>query len=75
VLSDTGETVTSDLVSEVIREQASLLRAAMPEDQMGPEFDLAQHLLEKLALDEEYATFLTDEAYRHLSGVPALLGR
>lgn len=75
VLSDTGETVTSDLVSEVIREQATLLRAAMPEDQRGPEFDLAQHLLEKLALDEEYATFLTDEAYRHLSGVPELLGR
>jgi malate synthase len=74
VLSDTGETVTPELVSGVIREQAALLRSDVPEDQRGPEFDVAEHLLEKLALDEDYATFLTDEAYRHLAGVPPLLG-
>jgi malate synthase len=75
VLSDTGETVTPELVSGVIREQAALLRSDVPEDQRGPEFDVAEHLLEKLALDEDYATFLTDEAYRHLAGVPEPLGR
>ena len=74
VLSDTGETVTPELVSGVIREQAALLRSDVPEDQRGPEFDVAERLLEKLALDEEYATFLTDEAYRHLAGVPPRLG-
>ena len=73
VLSDTGETVTPDLVSTVIREQAALLRSDVPADQRGPEFDVAEGLLEKLALDEGYATFLTDEAYRHLAGVPERL--
>ena len=73
VLSDTGETVTPDLVSTVIREQAALLRLDVPADQRGPEFDVAEALLEKLALDEGYATFLTDEAYRHLAGVPERL--
>lgn len=71
VLSDTGETMTPTLVSTIIREQSAQLAGDVAG--AGPEFAQAEEILERLALDEGYVDFLTDDAYRHLAGVPERL--
>lgn len=72
VLSDTGETVDSDLVTRVIRDQAAALATDL--GTTGPEFALAQEILSRLATNNHYANFLTDDAYRFLAGVPEKMG-
>lgn len=72
VLSDTGETVTAALVTGIIREQSAQLASDL--GATGPEFARAEEILIRLASDDHYADFLTDDAYRYLAGVPERLG-
>jgi malate synthase len=71
VLSDTGETVTAELVSAIIEAQAQLLASDL--GTTGAEFARAKEILIRLATAADYADFLTDDAYWHLEGVPKRL--
>jgi malate synthase len=72
VLSDTGETVDTELVTSIIRDQGA--RLAEDLGTTGPEFARAEEILSRLATDDHYADFLTDDAYRYLAGVPEKIG-
>ena len=72
VLSDTGETVDTELVTRIIRDQGA--RLAEDLGTTGPEFARAGEILSRLATDDHYADFLTDDAYRYLAGVPEKIG-
>jgi malate synthase len=74
VLSDTGESVTEDLVRAIIGEQAALLRLEDATGEGATLIESAREVMESLALDDHYANFLTDSAYWHLDGVPERLG-
>lgn len=71
VTSDTGETVTVDLVEKIIDEQAAVLEAEVGPEHYGLYGPTARELLMNLVTSESYDNFLTDSAYEKLSGVPA----
>ena len=73
VTSDTGETITQDLVMDIIDRQSEALLADLGEEHFHPEGERATRLLKDLVVSESYDDFLTDAAYWELSGVPKAL--
>ena len=66
VLSDTGETVTRELVSRLLDEETERLRGEVPADRFEALYLPAQSLIAELCLAEEFTDFLTLPAYEHL---------
>jgi malate synthase len=62
-LSDTGETVTRDLVSRVLDAEVDELRGEVPADQFERFYRPAAELVRHLCLDEDFVDFLTLPAY------------
>ena len=72
VTSDTNETITADLVLDVIDSQAATLLADMGADHFSPHGETATELLKNLVVATSYDNFLTDSAYAKLPGVPQM---
>ena len=72
VTSDTNETITADLVLDVIDTQAAALLADMGADHFSPHGETATELLKNLVVATSYDNFLTDSAYAKLPGVPQM---
>ncbi|MFI7495971.1 malate synthase A [Kocuria sp. M4R2S49] len=66
VLEDTGNTVTRELVREVLDEQKEKLRAEVDEANYQKYFQPAADLIAELVLAEDYIDFLTLPAYEIL---------
>ena len=69
--SDTGETVSADMVRTIIDEQSAVLEAEVGPENFARYGSPAQELLTHLVTSESYDNFLTDSAYEKLSGVPS----
>jgi malate synthase len=63
VLSDTGETVTRELVSRLLDEECERLRAEVPGDRFDRYYLPAKQLIADLCLGEDFIDFLTLPAY------------
>ncbi|MBO3751298.1 malate synthase A [Streptosporangiaceae bacterium NEAU-GS5] len=63
-LADTGETVTKDLVERIIEEELAKIAAGPGYDQAR--FEQATALFKQVALDDDFAEFLTLPAYAQL---------
>ncbi|MFI6208400.1 malate synthase A [Streptomyces sp. NPDC051041] len=69
VVLDTGERVTAGLVREIAAAELADIRAGIGEDAFAAgAWRQAHDLLLKVALDEDYADFLTLPAYEQLTG-------
>ncbi|MFF3904537.1 malate synthase A [Streptomyces sp. NPDC001848] len=69
VVLDNGERVTADLAREVAAEELRNIRAQLGEEAFAAgNWQQAHDLLLKVALDEDYADFLTIPAYEQLAG-------
>jgi malate synthase len=73
VTSDTGETISQDLVMNIIERQSEALLGDLGGENFQPEVDRATKLLKNLVVSESYDDFLTDAAYWELSSVPKAL--
>jgi malate synthase len=69
--SDTGETVSADMVQTIIDEQSAILEAEVGPENFARYGVTARELLTHLVTAESYDNFLTDSAYAKLSGVPS----
>jgi malate synthase len=69
--SDTGETVSADMVRTIIDEQSAVLEAEVGPENFARYGSPARELLTHLVTSESYDNFLTDSAYEKLSGVPS----
>ncbi|MDN5768630.1 MAG: malate synthase A [Humibacillus sp.] len=63
VLDDTGDTVTRELVSRLLDEEAERLRGEVAADDFARYYEPAKALIAKLCLDEDFVDFLTLPAY------------
>lgn len=63
VLADTGNTVTRQLVAEVLAEETQRLRSEVGEDAFEKYYQPASNLIADICLSEEYTDFLTTPAY------------
>src|SRR6476659_5288591 len=63
VLSDTGETVTRDLVSRILDEETEGLRAQVDAERFEKFYLPAKQLIADLCLSEDFTDFLTLPAY------------
>jgi malate synthase len=63
VLSDTGETVTPELVSRLLDEECERLRGEVPGDRFERYYLPAKQLIADLCLGEDFTDFLTLPAY------------
>jgi malate synthase len=63
VLSDTGETVTKDLVARILDEEVAKLREQVPAEQFEKFYLPAQRLIADLVLSDDFTDFLTLPAY------------
>ena len=71
-----GETVTRELVEEVVeREYAALLVAAGDDQQAREAWDAARRLFVECALDPDFPAFLTLPAYQEILAQEAVDGR
>ncbi|MBQ1093247.1 malate synthase A [Streptomyces sp. B93] len=69
VVLDNGETVTADLARRVAAEELASIRADLGDEAFAAgNWQQAHDLLLKVALDEDYADFLTLPAYEQLKG-------
>ncbi|MFB8771743.1 malate synthase A [Streptomyces broussonetiae] len=69
VVLDNGETVTADLARRVAAEELASIRADLGDEAFASgNWQQAHDLLLKVALDEDYADFLTLPAYEQLKG-------
>ncbi|MFD0318164.1 malate synthase A [Streptomyces flavalbus] len=69
VVLDNGETVTADLAREVAARELASIRTELGEESFAAgNWQQAHDLLLKVALDEDYADFLTLPAYEQLKG-------
>ncbi|MER5994618.1 malate synthase A [Streptomyces viridosporus] len=69
VVLDNGERVTADLVRTIAAEELAGIRAEIGDEAFaGGTWQQAHDLLLKVALDEDYADFLTLPAYEQLKG-------
>ncbi|GAA1422337.1 malate synthase A [Streptomyces thermospinosisporus] len=69
VVLDNGEKVTADLARKVAAEELANIRAEIGEEAFAAgNWQQAHDLLLKVALDEDYADFLTLPAYEQLKG-------
>ncbi len=65
---DDGEMVTAEMVRATVAQEIGKIRDALGEDRYrAGRFDLAGEIFEAVALDDEYAEFLTLPAYAALS--------
>jgi malate synthase len=63
-----GDVVTAEMVREIVAEEVGKIRAALGEDRYQASlFDQASAVFEAVALDDDYAEFLTLPAYAALS--------
>ncbi len=67
VVLDSGETVTADLVRQVIAEEVTRLAESTGPGSDGPRYDTARALFEQLVLDRQFAEFFTLAAYDALT--------
>lgn len=67
VLSDTGATVTRELVSGILSEELARIRAEVTEGAYSAYYGPAGELIADICLSEEYADFLTIAAYEVLT--------
>jgi malate synthase len=63
VLSDTGETVTKELVARILNEEVAKLREQVPADQFEKYYVPASELIAGLVLSDDFTDFLTLPAY------------
>ncbi|MDQ2846724.1 MAG: malate synthase A [Actinomycetota bacterium] len=65
---DDGEVVTAEMVRAIVVQEIGKIRAAQGEDRFrAGRFDLAGEIFESVALDDDYAEFLTLPAYAAVS--------
>jgi malate synthase len=67
VVLDSGETVTTDLVRDVIADEVARLEAGTEPGSASLRYDRARALFEQLVLGEQFAEFLTLSAYDALT--------
>jgi malate synthase len=63
VLADTGNTVTRELVEQILGEETERLRGEVGEEAFTGYYEPASHLIRSICLSEEYTDFLTEPAY------------
>jgi malate synthase len=63
VLSDTGNTVTPDLVKALLDEEVDRLRTEVDAETFARYYEPARDLIAEICLSEEYTDFLTLPAY------------
>jgi malate synthase len=63
VLADTGNTVTRQLVAEILAEETQRLRSEVGEEAFAKYYRPASNLIADICLSEEYTDFLTTPAY------------
>jgi malate synthase len=66
VLSDTGNTVTRDLVKRLLAEETEKLRSEVGEELFNRYYEPASRILSEICLSEDYTDFLTTPAYEVL---------
>ena len=62
-LADTGETVTTELVSRLLDEEVELLRGEVPSENFERYYQPAKKLISDLCLSDDFTDFLTLPAY------------
>ena len=62
-LADTGETVTTELVSRLLDEEVERLRGEVPSEDFERYYQPAQKLISDLCLSDDFTDFLTLPAY------------
>jgi len=62
-LADTGETVTAELISGLLDEEAERLRGEVPEGSFERYYQPAKKLISDLCLSDDFTDFLTLPAY------------
>jgi malate synthase len=65
-LADTGETVTTELVSRLLDEEAERLRGEVPPEDFERYYQPAKKLISDLCLSDDFTDFLTLPAYELL---------
>ena len=66
---DTGDTVTADLVRHIVDEELVAIRQELGEEAYADShFDEARELFERVALEDDFAEFLTLPAYEAIVG-------
>ena len=63
VLTDTGNTVTVDLVNQILAEETERLRGEVGEEAFHRYYEPASRLISDICISEEYTDFLTLPAY------------
>jgi malate synthase len=63
VLSDTGNTVTRELVEKLLAEETERLRGEVEPEQFAKYYEPASRLIADICLSEDYTDFLTTPAY------------
>ena len=63
VLADTGNTVTRELVAEILADETRRLRTEVGEDAFEKYYQPASNLIAEICLSEDYTDFLTTPAY------------
>ncbi|GAB3561555.1 malate synthase A [Arthrobacter alkaliphilus] len=63
VLADTGNTVTRELVTQILAEETERLRSEVDEESFEKFYEPASRLIADICLSEDYTDFLTTPAY------------
>ena len=63
VLADTGNTVTRELVTQILAEETEKLRGEVGEEAFATLLPARQQLIADICLSEDYTDFLTTPAY------------
>jgi malate synthase len=66
VLSDTGNTVTRDLVHRLLAEETEKLRSEVGEELFNRYYEPASRIVSEICLSDDYTDFLTTPAYEVL---------
>ena len=67
VLTDTGQTVTRELVATLLDEEVERLRGEVPAEVFEQHYLRARDLIASLCLDARFVDFLTLTAYEQVS--------
>ena len=65
-LADTGNMVTRELVTQILKEETDRLRSEVGEEEFVAFYDPASRLIASICLSEDFTDFLTEPAYELL---------